>query len=275
MKENIQPRNQPLWPIVLNSVASPFRSRQSLLRLLIGAMPSIFFWWAKSNGSLALIGIGLLLCFPPAAYSVRVIRAAAKSRESGAALVLPPWLGPPADLFKAFAASVVGTFSVLAPVALIFAAISELVIILVTGHPLASFSPESVLAIWQEIQSKAGDVVATLSLPGYALAIWLVLFIPVMLVHYAKEDRFSAVFEWRAISSKVIQHFPQLLSIELSVLLIVSLLNAAFHQQPILLSMIGFAADVITWSLIAQVCVITNPSESASLTRETTLETTG
>jgi hypothetical protein len=259
MKENIQPRNQPLWPIVLNSVASPFRSRQSLLRLVIGAMPSMFFWWAKSNGSLALIGIGLLLCFPPAAYSVRVIRAAIKSRDSGIVLELPPWLGPPADLFKALAASAIGTFTVLAPVAMILVAMSELVIILVTGHPLTSFGPDSVLAIWQELQSNAGDVVATLSLPVYALALWLVLFIPVMLVHYAIEDRFLAIFEWRRISSIVLQHFWQLLSLELSMLLIVSLLNAAFHQQPILLSMIGFAADVITWSLIAQVCVVTNP----------------
>lgn len=241
--------------IFRNALAAPFWSFPSFGRLILGSVPSMAFWWVKASNSASpvLLAATFLLCFGSAGYSVRVIRAAQAARSANnSSFELPTWRGNPGDMLRALVAGLIGVLAVTAPVVMAITGLLELLTYLLTGELV--FSPETAMQLFPKIQANGGDVVSLTTLPAFALLIGVVLFVPVMMVHFAGRDRICAVFEWRTILAMVKTNFWSLLPIVLGAIVVVAIFNAAFHSNFIALSIIGFAADVIVWSLVALIC---------------------
>jgi hypothetical protein len=238
------------------AVTAPFRSWRSVLRLSTGALFSMPYWWVSvHSGSTLLLWLTTALSFAASGYSVRLIRTAVSASASGAPFVLPSWRGNPKDMLRAIAAGVLGTLSVSLSVGAAIYLLLQLLVFFLTGHFVSwqlLSSRESLLALWPAIQG--GQAIYLAVQLTCVAQIGLLLFIPVMVVHYAlSPDRLLSVFEWRAIANRIKQHIWSLLSVVLGNILVVAILNAIFHSNFVLLSLIGFAVDVITWALVAQV----------------------
>lgn len=251
--------------IYRQALAAPFRSPASLICLSAGALPSMAYWWAQNHAvPTFFLVLTLLACFGSAGYSVRVFRAA--TAGNGEAFELPSWKGDPTDLLKALLAGTLGACAVVLTVAAAIAVLLELFVFLTTGVVVADQA--TLMLVLPVVLARATPSLAILALPVSAALLGVVAFLPVMLGHYAREDRILAVFEWRRIAAQVSYHLKELLAVLLTIITVVALLNAAFWWSFILLSLIGFTADVIAWALVALVCARRNDSLPANGCRQ-------
>ena len=223
---------------------------RSLTRLAIGSVPSVYFFYCQTHHVQPLwMWIALGLCVLPSAYSVRVIRNAV--RKPSGFPELPPWLGNPTDMALALIASGIG----ISMVGLVLAAVGaylELLVFLITHHFVTNAT--TAVALLTKVSQVAGAELVVAALPTAIAVLGLVLFLPVMLVHYAEQNRLTAVFELRAIKNRVMAHEHKLLIILFRLLIIGSVLNALVFEYAWLLSGIGFTIDVVAWTLIARAC---------------------